>query len=196
MSLIDLNQIHNKLQGEKNKNKSPYNPLLNQQGNTICIGEPYETLKEHIGIIEQNQIINFWTFGRYAMHHVLKHILQQIGHADIIACTWAISKPAVEDILFLDKKGYVDSFKLWIDPRVKVRNPEPLSMLKLKYPIAISPVHAKVTLISNSQWKISIFGSLNFTTSPQPERGCICTIPSVYDADYKILKEATYEQFN
>lgn len=153
----------------------------------ITVGNEYSILRDHLGDLRQNQIQNFWTSGRYAMQDVLKYVLLQTGPADVSACTWAISTQSVETILQLRDRGYINSFRLWIDPRVKVCKPQALQMLKLNFPVVIAPVHAKVTCISNDDWKVSVSGSLNFTSSPQPERGVIFTIPHVWESDYAIL---------
>ena len=158
-------------------------------GEASFVGDQQKLLLSHIGELQQNQTINFWTQGRYSMSHVLRYVLGQTGPADVAACTWAISNKAVDELLAMRNSGLLRSFKLWIDPRVKVRNPEPLQRLQLNWPVTIAPVHAKVTTIINEYWKVSIFGSLNFTTNPQPERGCICTFPSVVEVDNKILLE-------
>ena len=71
---------------------------------------------------------------------------------------------------------------------MKVRNPEPMQIIQLNWPFVIAPVHAKVCTVSNDEWKISIYGSLNFTTNPQPERGSIATIGHVFDADNEIIE--------
>lgn len=167
---------------------SPYKPINTDDVSLSCVGDPYDILRAHVGELKQNQVVNFWTFGRYAMHHVLRYVLSQTGPADVTACTWAISMRAVEDLLTLRKQGLLRSFKLWIDPRVKVRNPEPLQVIQANWPIVIAPVHAKVCTVSNDDWKVSIFGSLNFTTNPQPERGTIASVQHVYDADAQIIE--------
>lgn len=167
---------------------SPYSPVDAGEVDVLCQGEPYDILRAHVGKLEQNQIINFWTFGRYAMHHILSYVLSQTGPADVVACTWAISTRAVDDLLSLRKQGLLRSFKLWIDPRVKVRNPEPMQVIQLNWPYIIAPVHAKVCTVSNDDWHVSIYGSLNFTSNPQPERGSISTVRHVFDADLEVLK--------
>lgn len=164
-----------------------YKPIDGEALDCIDVGNEYEIVKSHLGELHHNQVQNFWTFGRYAMQDLLKYVLLQVGPSDVSACTWAITTQSVETILNLRDKGYIKSFKLWIDPRVKVRNPQPLQMLQLNFPIAIAPVHAKVTCISNPDWKVSISGSLNFTSNPQPERGTITTIPHVFEADAAII---------
>ena len=151
-------------------------------------GEPHSILIKHIGKLEQNSIINFWTFGRWAMHDLLNYIVRQTGPVSVNACTWAICEDAVQVILNRMSDGLITDFKLWIDPRVKVRNPEPLKMCLANFPVAINPVHAKVCTIDNKDWKISVSGSLNFTTNPQPERGIIQCIESVYLKDNQIIE--------
>ena len=193
MGRLDFERQRNEMSAKDWHDTMAYPPV---EGGAECVGEPFSILTAHIGELRPNTTINFWTFGRYAMHHVLRYVLSQTGPADVVACTWAISTRAVDDLLMLRDKGLLRSFKLWIDPRVKVRNPEPLQMLKLYWPVAIAPVHAKVTTIINEKWKVSIYGSLNFTTNPQPERGAICTVPSVVAVDNKILEEAFNEGTN
>jgi len=194
MGLLDFNRQSEEARQKNLHDTLSYPAVDGKECEVLCVGEPYGIIQQHLGVLKQNSVVNFWTFGRYAMHHVLRHILAQTGPADVKACTWAISTRAVDDLLQLREKCLLRNFKLWIDPRVKVRNPEPLQMLQLNWPVAIAPVHAKVTTIINEHWKVSIFGSLNFTTNPQPERGQVCTIGSVVDVDNKILEEVFNER--
>lgn len=198
MGLINFDTITKREKSIQTKEDSlsSYKPIDGSMVESVCVGKANEILSKHIGVIEKGKIYNFWTFGRYAMMDVLKYVLSFTGPADVTACTWAITTEAVKDIINLSEKGVIKTFKIWIDPRVKVRNPEPLSMLQLNYPIAIAPVHAKVTVVSNEDWKVSISGSLNFTSNPQPERGVIMTLDDVWEADSKILNEAKYERFD
>ncbi|MDL2297249.1 hypothetical protein LJC37_04760 [Bacteroidales bacterium OttesenSCG-928-E04] len=153
------------------------------------VGEPWTILSKHIGKLEHNSVVNFWTFGRYAMHDIINYVCRQIGACKVAACTWAISEKAVTQVLNRMKDGLITDFRLWIDPRVKVRNPIPLQMCQANFPVVIAPVHAKICLFENPEWKVSVCGSLNFTTNPQPERGVIQVIDSIYDNDLKILNE-------
>lgn len=154
-----------------------------------CIGHPYETLSESIGVLHHGDVVNFWTFGRYALYDIVGYILKQTGPADVQMCTWAISTRAAEFLLTLKRKGQLRSFRLWIDPRVKVRNPVPMQIIHKNWEYAIAPVHAKVATISNDKWKISVFGSLNLTSNPQPERGCIMCVPEVFERDNNFINE-------
>ncbi|MDL2308343.1 hypothetical protein LJC68_08965 [Bacteroidales bacterium OttesenSCG-928-B11] len=191
MSLIDFSSIADRtVKKQQQPDCFPYDSYFPQS--VSFVGEPWTILSKHIGKLEQNAVINFWTFGRYAMHDIINYVCRQIGACKVTACTWAISEKAVTQVLNRMRDGLITDFKLWIDPRVKVRNPIPLQMCQANFPVAIAPVHAKICLFENEQWKVSVCGSLNFTTNPQPERGVIQTIAHVYDNDLKIL----YEQFD
>jgi len=191
MSLIDFNSIADRSQKKQQQHEHyPYDHYFPQS--VSFIGEPWTILSKHIGKLEQGAVINFWTFGRYAMHDIINYVCRQIGACSVSACTWAITEKAVTQILSRMKDGLITDFRLWIDPRVKVRNPIPLQMCQANFPVAIAPVHAKLCLFSNADWKISVSGSLNFTTNPQPERGIIQVIDSVYNRDLEIINE----QFN
>lgn len=186
MALIEFPEVPDYSQRFKPRRQKYYkNGAVGIRG----VGNELDMVKAHLGEIEQNAVVNFWTSGRFTMAGVVEYVIRQIGAVDVVACTWAISKPAVETLLRLNDQGLIKSFRLWIDPRVKVRNPEPMTMLKMRWEnaVVISPVHAKVTCLENEDWKVSIFGSLNFTTSPQPERGAVCTVPEIWKNDVEVI---------
>jgi hypothetical protein len=191
MSLIDFSSIANR--SEKKRQQPEHYPYDHYFPESVSfVGEPWEILSKHIGKLEAGAVVNFWTFGRYAMHDIISYVCRQIGICSVSACTWAITEKAVTQVLARIKDGLISDFRLWIDPRVKVRNPLPLQMCQANFPVVIAPVHAKLCLFANDQWKISVSGSLNFTTNPQPERGIIQVIDSVYNRDLEIINE----QFN
>jgi hypothetical protein len=150
--------------------------------------EKWKALKKDIGAIKHNTIINFWTDGRISMHDVVDWILRQTGPCSVVATTWAVNMEAMEHIVGRINKGLIKDFRLWIDPRVKVRNPAPLQFAMANFPVHIASVHAKVCLLRSEEYKISIAGSLNFTSNPQPERAVIQIVDRIYDTDLKYIE--------
>ena len=151
------------------------------------VGEPWEILSKHIGRIEHGGIYNFWTFGRYCMTDIINHLLRITGPADVTATTWSLNAASVQTMLNRRKDGLLTAFRMWIDPRVRRAAPEPLALLRHNFETVIAPVHAKVALIGNEDWKVSVSGSVNFTSNPQPERGIIQVIDAIYDRDMAII---------
>ena len=163
----------------------PYDPLFPQH--IDFVGEPWEILSKHIGQVEKGGLYNFWTFGRYCMTDIINHLLRITGPADVTATTWSLNAASVQTMLNRRKDGLLTSFRMWIDPRVRRAAPEPLALLRHNFKTVIAPVHAKIALIGNANWKISVSGSVNFTSNPQPERGIIQCIDAVYDRDKTII---------
>jgi hypothetical protein len=163
----------------------PYDAMFPQS--VDFVGEPWEILSKHIGLIEHGGSYNFWTFGRYCMTDIINHLLRITGPADVTATTWSLNAASVQTMLNRRKDGLLKSFRMWIDPRVRRAAPEPLALLRHNFETVIAPVHAKIALVGNEEWKISVSGSINFTSNPQPERGIIQCIDSVYDRDKTII---------
>lgn len=152
-------------------------------------GDPWDVLSRHIGEIRMGGIYNFWTFGRYSMADIINHLLRQTGPADVAATTWSLNTRSVQELINRKKDGLLRSFRMWIDPRVHRAAPDPLQLLQANFETVIAPVHAKLAILGNEEWKISVCGSLNFTSNPQPERGVIQCKPHIYDTDRKILED-------
>ena len=120
MSIIDFSSLNSRKEAKTRQAEAyPYDTYFPES--VSFIGEPWTTLAKHIGRIEQGAVINFWTFGRYAMHDLISHICRQIGPCNVTACTWAITEKAVTQLLNRKKDGLIKEFRLWIDPRVKSR---------------------------------------------------------------------------
>jgi hypothetical protein len=154
------------------------------------IGKPFEILKKHIGKISLDKNIHFVTYGRWSMHDLIFYCLKQTGPAHLLIATWSISEISIRNLVkkFTDKE--ILSVKFLLDPRVKVRNPKPLQMLKANFQYTFKPCHAKVTTIENEYWNISIIASANLTNNPRIERGIICPGKDVFEFDKKWINEA------
>jgi hypothetical protein len=50
-------------------------------------------------------------------------------------------------------------------------------------------LHAKVALLYNEDWKITVVGSQNATHNPKLERGIIHTGRDIFDFDFKMLND-------
>lgn len=80
MSIIDFSTLNSRKEAKAQQAEAyPYDTYFPES--VSFIGEPWTTLAKHIGRIEQGSVINFWTFGRYAMHDLISHICRQIGPA-------------------------------------------------------------------------------------------------------------------
>lgn len=155
---------------------------------SVYKGKPHEILSKHLGEIKNGQFYQFYSFGRFSMLDVMVFLLKQIGPAHILCGTWSISQESIDQIVQMKNKGEILSLSFVLDPRVKVTKAKPLQMLKANFPYVFSSWHAKVSVMQNENWNISIVSSQNMTQNPKIERGCIFTDLPTYEFDKNVLE--------
>ena len=151
-------------------------------------GKPHEILSKHLGEIENGKFYQFYSFGRFSMLDVMVYLLKQIGPAHILCGTWSISQESIDQLVRLKNRNEILSLAFVLDPRVKVTKAKPLQMLKANFDFVFSPWHAKVTVMQNEHWSITIVSSQNMTQNPKIERGCIFTDKETYEFDKTVLE--------
>jgi hypothetical protein len=122
----------------------------------------------------------FWSDGKWHLHELLFHILSFTGPAALHIATWSIKELPLRLMVQAKAEGIISSIKCLVDKRVKYQNPDVWSMANLNFDhIAEGSVHAKVTVIRNERFSVSIVTSANYTNNPRQEGGTIYTSPKV-----------------
>ena len=161
---------------------------------SVFKGKPNEILSKHLGKIENGKFYQFYSLGRFSMHDVIVFLLKQIGASHILVGTWSISQDSIEQLVRLKTKKEILSLGFVLDPRVKVTKAKPLQLIKANFPFVFSPWHAKVTVMYNDNWNISIVSSQNMTKNPKIERGCIFTDKETFEFDKTVLENELYRR--
>ena len=118
----------------------------------------------------------------------MMYILKQTGPAHAFMTSYSFSQKSIEQINLKISQKQLLSFRVIIDNRVKTMSPIPFQMLMNSFDYRCTSIHAKIALIWNEHWKITILTSQNATDNPKLERGTIFTDPSVFDFDLKTLE--------
>jgi hypothetical protein len=114
--------------------------------------------------------------------------MQQTGPVHAFMTSYSFSQKSIEQIQNRLEKKDLLSFRVIIDNRVRSLSPKPFQMLIESFDYRCSSIHAKVALLWNDNWKISIVTSQNATDNPKLERGTIFTDQNVFDFDLKALQ--------
>lgn len=171
--------------------------IIKQPAKSSClINSPHEILSKKLGNISPDETIQYWSWGRFGMCDLMFYILKQTGPADILISSWSICETAIRKIVLKHNEGLIKNISFLLDPRIKVRNPVPLQMIMKNFTYKLSPCHAKVTLIENDKWNISIVSSMNMTQNPRIERGVIFTDRQTFEFDKKIITNEIYGRTN
>ena len=159
--------------------------------NLLTIGKAGEKLHQVFGQVVDGQSLHYASLGDWSTHDLLFFLLEQTGPARVYFTTWAISEYAIRQLYQFIEHGLILELKGIFDYRNGVRKPAELQFLqKITTDIKAAKCHAKVTVIENDSWGISVVGSANYTRKPRIEAGVLCCDKTVaaFHRDW-ILKE-------
>lgn len=147
-----------------------------------------------LGAINQGVDKHFYSNGAFNLVQLMLYVLKQTGPAHVFLSTYSIAEDSISTLRRYVDDGTILSIRFLIDNRVRSISPKPFAHLIASFPDAYrcTSLHAKVALISNDDWHVSVVGSQNATHNPKLERGIIHTSEDIWRFDNNIM----YEQFN
>ncbi len=142
----------------------------------LASAESREAMEAMIGELDHDQVIKFYTRGAWSMHQLLEYVLLQTGPANVTFSTWTISEDPARKMFELKQAGIIKSLRALIDFRIRQRHPQPYQLLEsICDQIKLGKCHAKITIIENETWSVSIVGSANYSRNHRLEAGTIFT---------------------
>ena len=152
------------------------------------IADAEKALTRSIGQLENGREHHFYSWGNFNLVRLISYLIKQTGPAHVFMTSYSFSQKSIEQLQHKIGKGEILSFRVILDNRVRVMSPKPFQMIASSFDYRCISVHAKVALIWNYHWKISIVTSQNATDNPKLERGTIFTDPEVFNFDLKVLE--------
>jgi len=166
-------------------------PISLIQKNADCgifVAEIDKSLNKAIGQLQNGKTTHFYSWGNFNLVRLIMYILKQTGPAHAFMTSYSFSQKSIEQLKNRLDKNELLSFRVIIDNRVKSMSPLPFQMLKSCFDYRCTSIHAKIALIWNENWHISIVTSQNATDNPKLERGTIFTDVSVFNFDLNTLE--------
>jgi hypothetical protein len=164
---------------------SPY--LKRTQMSKILVSDSDRSLTSAIGLLENGKEHHYYSHGNFNLVRLICYLLKQTGPAHVMLTSYSFSRESIEQLQNRVDKKAILSFKVILDNRVRVMSPLPFQMIAASFDYRCISVHAKIALIWNDDWKITIITSQNATDNPKLERGVIFTDPEIFDFDYQNL---------
>lgn len=161
---------------------------LVEKDNGIFVAEIDRSLTKAIGQLQNGKTTHFYSWGNFNLVRLIIYILKQTGPAHAFMTSYSFSQKSIEQLKNRLDKNELLSFRVIIDNRVKSMSPLPFQMLKSCFDYRCTSIHAKIALIWNENWHISIVTSQNATDNPKLERGTIFTDTAVFNFDLNILE--------
>lgn len=173
--------------------RSRVNVLDRSESDIEAIADVLERTSQ-LGAINQGIDKHFYSNGAFNLVQLMLYVLKQTGPAHVFLSTYSIAEDSISTLRRYVDDGTILSIHFLIDNRVRSISPKPFAHLIASFPDAYrcTSLHAKVALISNDDWYVSIVGSQNATHNPKLERGIIHTSEEIWRFDNNIM----YDQFD
>jgi hypothetical protein len=175
---------------KKKTKQQPETLLATTDDSTEFVSDMDISLTKAIGLIKPGINTHFYSFGNFNMVRLIMYLLKQTGPVHLFMTSYSFSNKSIQQLQNHIENDKLLSFQLLIDNRVRSISPKPFQMIASCFNYRCTSVHAKIALLWNDNWKISIVTSQNATDNPKMERGIIFTDPAVFDFDHKNLTDA------
>lgn len=140
------------------------------------MGRSIKDLQECVGELIPNQAQQFATAGTWSLHQLLEYILRKTGPCKLWMTTWTITEEPMRILLSLIREGLILELNAVLDYRIERRKPEAFQLASsIMTNIRLTKCHAKVVVLKNDQWNVTILTSANFSKNPRIEVGTIFT---------------------
>lgn len=169
MSLLQSNELKVDQHDKSNAGSVRVSYFLNTQ-----LSKVNDRIKDVISIPKPGECTLYFSGGRWSMHDLINYMIKTTGPCQVYITTYAISDKAATTLINLFDAGLIKEFYCILDTRMKVRNPNVLSLINHKFSnVKQCNCHAKVTVMQNENWNICIIGSANHSNNPRIEVGTI-----------------------
>lgn len=168
--------------------KGPVSLVQENGSGTAFVADADKSFIKAIGQLQNGLSTHYYSWGNFNLVRLICYLLKQTGPAHAFMTSYSISQKSIEQLNLRMERQELLSFRVIIDNRVKTMSPLPFQMLISSFDYRCTSIHAKVALIWNDLWKITILTSQNATDNPKLERGTIFTDPTVFDFDLNILE--------
>lgn len=172
----------------KQSEKSQPASMVESENNCSFVNDQEQSLTRAIGQIKKGKTIHYYSYGNFNLVRLIIYLLKQTGPVHVFMTSYSFSQKSIEQLKSRLDSGKLLSFKVIVDNRVRTMSPKPFQMLSESFDYRCSSIHAKVALLWNDQWNLSIVTSQNATDNPKMERGSIFTSKAVFDFDLNALE--------
>jgi hypothetical protein len=162
--------------------------ITTQESETTFVDDITRQLTTAIGKIDLGKTIHYYSYGNFNLVRLIMHLIKQTGPVHVFMTSYSFSQKSIEQLKNRLDKGIILSFRVIVDNRVKTMSPKPFQMLSECFDYRCSSIHAKVALLWNDNWKLSIVTSQNATDNPKLERGTIFSDQDVFNFDFNALE--------
>jgi hypothetical protein len=134
----------------------------------------YGDIESQMGELRMGETIHFATDAKWHLHDLIVWVLSKTGPADLYFCTYAIKEFQARLFSNMKSDGTIKQTIGLLDYRASVHDPNVVQLLEgFADKLGKTRTHAKLTVICNEHWGVTIAGSANLTKNTRADIGVI-----------------------
>lgn len=150
-------------------------------------------LSKELPSIEMGSVIEYVSDGRWSIHQIVRHLIGITGPVDVHLATWTITEEPLRMLFKLKNEGKIKELSCLFDNRIKERTPKSFQFAsQFVDSMGLAKSHAKVTVLENDEWGITINSSMNWSKNPRTESGVIICTKESADFHKKWINHKIY----
>lgn len=131
-------------------------------------------LSKELSGLKMGDVVEYWTEGKFSLHNLIEGIINITGPATVMIVTWAMTEAPLRTLARLKREGKITQLYCLLEHKVTGHNSKSYGYaLQIFDEIQLARCHAKVVLIENEDWAVSITTSANLTRNRRIECGDI-----------------------
>jgi len=142
-----------------------------------------------ISSLGKGQMLTFCTEGKWSSHELLAKLLHHTGPARVRISTYSMTEDPTRMLVNYVAMGQITDLKVVTDKRFQKSQAQVHQLAASNFPLVMADVHAKVIVLQNDDWNITVIGSANFTRNKRRESGIIIDSIDIANFHWKWIDE-------
>jgi HKD family nuclease len=142
-----------------------------------------ETLQRISTVLGLDHIatVPYYSEAEFSMHDLLELLIELTGPASVKITSFSITEVAIRAFHRLSDERKITDLKCIFDHTVRMHRLGLLFFaLNVTSEIALTKNHAKIILIENDEWKLTVISSANFNVNDKIEAGIVTGCSDIY----------------
>jgi hypothetical protein len=131
-----------------------------------------QAARDALGELERSLERYVITKGQFSLIELIRAVLEQTGPADLAVSTWTAAGADIAEAHEFLTDGRLRSTRWLVDFTFQRRKPHFCGQLRKLFgddAIRVTRNHAKLVVITNAKWSVTILTSMNLNTNPRME---------------------------
>lgn len=154
--------------------------------------ESFASAKDAIGPLSDDTNLFLVTRGQFSMLDMIRHVLDELGAAELSVWTWAIADYEIDAMAGLIADRRVTRARLIVDRSAEQRNTAILNTWRQQFgpdAVRVCKNHAKIARVWTPTRRVLLRGSMNLNFNPRFEQADI----TVNGADFDLVTQIEEE---